>query len=232
MGKRVKAGMRAMRRRRVQSKELVALLFALGVVAAVVISFVRFGSNGAIDSRIEPVSDSGWSRGSAAGQVVLVEYSDFQCPACAAYYPALQQLYNEFGGDVRFVYRHYPILQIHPNAELAARAAEAAGMQGKFWEMHDKLFEGQQLWAEMSASDAASVFLDFAREIGLDADQFQADMYSAEAAERVEADYRSGTAAGVVGTPTFFLNGRRIRGTSPDGLRSILINAIREARNS
>jgi protein-disulfide isomerase len=144
-------------------------------------------------------------RGPLDAPVTIVEYGDFECPHCRRAYPVLKELHAAFGEELRFVFRDLPLPDVHPNAALAAEAAEAAGAQGKFWEMHDMLFErsdGLQLPA----------LLRFAEEIGLDVPTFEADLRSGRYARRVERDVASAEASGVAGTPAFFINRVRYRG--------------------
>ncbi len=155
------------------------------------------------------VSDSDWLRGGKNGKVILVEYSDFQCPACGVFYSFLKNIESKYGDKLQLVYRNFPLSQ-HANAMLAAQAAEAAGKQGKFWEMHDKIFEGQDAWAGQSKSDAEKTFLAYAQSLGLDADQFKKDLSSAEIKTKIENDYNGGIKSGVNATPTFFLNGKKL----------------------
>ena len=204
-------------------KKNLGIIIAVGAVVALGIFLMRApapdesGSTG----ELAAVNETDWIKGATSSAVVLIEYSDFQCPACQAYFPALKQLAEEFGDQITFVYRHFPLRQIHFNAEAAARAAEAAGRQGKFWEMHDKLFENQTAWA--NDSDAFSLFSAYAESLGLDPAKFEADFNSQEVADKVENDYRSGIQAGVNSTPTFFINGSRISNPrSIDQFRSIL----------
>lgn len=147
--------------------------------------------------------------GNAEAAVVLVEYGDFQCPACAAAHPLVSQLKAELGDQVAIVWRHFPLTAIHPNALSAARATEAAGRQGKFWEMHDILFERQDEWS--NASGAKSLFEDYARELGLNPEQFTNDTNDPATSERVERDLDSAQQLAVRSTPTFFLNGQLIQ---------------------
>jgi len=148
-------------------------------------------------------------KGSTEASITIVEYSDFQCPACAAYYPIVKQLTSEYGDRVKFVYRHFPLSQIHANAERAAHAAEAAGIQGKFWEMHDMLFENQKVWAESSNPD--ELFIGYAVSLGIDQGVFEKALDSKEVKEKVTKDYLSGMRARINGTPTFFLNSKQIQ---------------------
>lgn len=158
-----------------------------------------------------PVTANDRTKGAAEAPHTLVEYSDFQCPACKAYQPMIQQLIKENSDKVRLVYRHYPLRSIHANAQAAAEAAEAANKQGKFWEMHDVLFNTQTDWSSVRSPE--SKFEEYARSLGLNVEQFKADMKAKEAGNKIDADYLSGTQSGVQGTPTFFLDGKMI--TSP-----------------
>ena len=162
-----------------------------------------------------------------AGEVVLVEYSDFQCPACGAYYPFVKQLKSEFSDKLTVVYKHFPLKSIHKNADLAARAAEASLIQDKFWEVHNKLFETQKDWS--SSSEALSFFTDYAVALGLDKEAFLRNIESSAVKDKVITDYREGISVGVRGTPTFFLNGKKINNpTSYDGFKSIIEEAIKQ----
>lgn len=186
---------------------------ALSLLAAALIGIVFFASRVPKDERTGVASpatmtEEDWIKGSAGSGVLLVEYSDFQCPACASYYPVVKRLSQRFGDRLAVVYRHFPLKQIHRNAELAARAAEAAGSAGKFWEMHDLLFEEQGRWAKQS--DPMETFLGYAKQLGLDAEGFQKNLRSSEVKKAVEEDRRSGFNAGVNSTPTFFLNGKKM----------------------
>jgi len=156
--------------------------------------------------------------------VTLVEYSDFECPACGAYAPVVKALMEEYKEEVAFVYRHFPLPQ-HLSARTAAAAAEAAGKQGRFFEMHDRLFENQKEWA--GAKDPKAVIVGYAEELGLNVDQFMADLESDEIAEKVEQDRLSGTTSGVRGTPTFYLNGEQIANPqTPEAFKALLDEAI------
>jgi protein-disulfide isomerase len=157
---------------------------------------------------VSVVSDSDIVKGNKNSKVVLVEYSDFQCPACRTYFPIVKQLSEEFANDIQIVYRHFPLSSIHPNAEKAARAAEAAGKQGKFWEMHDLLFGNQTNWSNLGNPENA--FKEYATSLGLAMDQYEADFNSGTLKEKVISDYRSGQSAGVSGTPSFYLNGVKL----------------------
>jgi protein-disulfide isomerase len=156
----------------------------------------------------DAVHQADWIKGPSKAPVVLVEYSDFQCPACRSYVPVVQELTEQFGDNLVVVYRHFPLKQIHLQAELAAQAAEAAGKQGKFWEMHDLLFDRQQDWSENRK--AGSLFGEYATEIGLEINQFQSDLKSKEVKGLVKADFQDGLGLGISSTPTFYINGEQI----------------------
>lgn len=146
--------------------------------------------------------------GATDSKVTLIEYGDFQCPACKSYHPLLQQLKAEYGDRVTFQFRHFPLTQIHPNAFIGSRAAEAAGKQDKFFEMHDLLFENQEAWS--TASNPATVLEGYAQQLGLNVDQFKTDMNSAGVAATINADAKAAQAAGGNSTPTFVLNDTKI----------------------
>ncbi len=141
-------------------------------------------------------------RGSADAPVTLVEYADFECPFCGRWFPELQRVLQDLGPRVRFVFRHFPISEQHPHAESAAEVAEAAGAQGKFWEMHDLLFPRQ------AALDAGHL-LAYVRELELDAVRVERELEQEVYRARVRHDIESGLQSGVSGTPMFFINGRR-----------------------
>ena len=147
-------------------------------------------------------------RGAATAPVTLLMYGDYQCPPCARYNVIVNDVLARYGGKVRLEYRHFPLLPVHPNATPAAVAAEAAGEQGQYWKMHDLLLESQERWAR--SAEPEKEFTAMAASIGLDQDRFRQAFGSAELRERVEKDAASGRALGVVATPTFFINGRRV----------------------
>lgn len=145
-------------------------------------------------------------RGPESAVVTLVEYSDLQCPACANFHPLVEALVQEYPNDLRFVYRHFPLVSIHPNAFPGAQAAEAASLQGKFFEMSDILFTRQDDWTKLS--NPYSKFEEYALELNLDKQKFYTDYRSGEVNARIKADMNSGNAAGIRSTPTFFIDGQ------------------------
>lgn len=157
-------------------------------------------------------------RGGSDAKVTLEEYGDYQCPPCGILFHDLKTIEKEYGTRMRFVFRHYP-LSGHIHARTAAHAAEAASLQGKFWEMHEMIYQNQANWSP--ATDARSVFIQYAQTLGLDVDRFMRDMDSPEVAARVRADYDRGSSLGVNGTPAVFMNGQMVNPTAvtPEGLR-------------
>lgn len=151
--------------------------------------------------------------------VVVEEYGDYQCPPCGLLYPDLKKIEAEYGNQVQIVFHHFPLTKMHKNALAAAHAAEAARNQKKFWEMHDRLYRNQSAWAD--AEDPRPIFVSYARELGLNVEQFSSDMESNQVDQRISADIQRGSAQGVTGTPTVFLDTHLLRyeATNAEGLR-------------
>lgn len=204
--------------------------FAVVAVIALLIGWLMARSNSSGSATVPPSSEiiaGDWTKGGADAEVKIIEYSDFQCPACGAYYPIIKQLTEEFGDSVQFAYRHFPLASIHQNAEPAARAAEAAGVQNAFWDMHDMLFERQNEWS--NSRDAGDLFAGYAEALGLDTTQFEADYNSDSAKNTVKAHEQAGRRIGVAGTPTFVLNGEKITNpTSYEAFRSLVVSIAGE----
>ena len=160
----------------------------------------------------KPISSADWTIGSSSAPVTIVEYADFQCPACQTYAPLITQLLAAEGGKVYFAYRYFPLPQ-HQNAVSSARAAQAAGLQGKFWEMHDKLFANYAEWQDNS--DPTSIYLGYATAIGISTTTFYKDYSSTAVADVVSNGYQESVANDLSYTPTFFVNGTRI--VNPQG---------------
>lgn len=201
------------------NKKGIVTLSLVGVALAVllVVLVMLNGGNGVKSNIQEAVSKENGSskvnivhtRGKENANVKIVEYSDLQCPACGMYYPVVKQLIKEFGDKIVFEYRHFPLKSRHKNAEPAALATEAAGLQGKFWEMHDLLFERQKEWSDKSGD---GIFKEYAKEIGIDVPLFESDMmFNKDIKMKVENDYQNGISAGVNSTPTFFINGVKVQ---------------------
>lgn len=216
--------------RKRSAKRAVFWVMIVVVIGGAIFGVIKLGGtspSGQSAVLIDAVSPLDWSKGNQEASVVFVEYSDFQCPACRSYYPLLKKLNEEFGGKMKFVYRHFPLSKIHKNAELAARAAEAAGKQGKFWEMHDMIFENQSVWSGKSGGDTRDAFASYAKSLNLDMERFDKDLDSKEIKDKVENDYQSGVRAQVNATPTFFLNGVKLENPKNfDELRSRIEQAV------
>lgn len=158
-----------------------------------------------ITQLIPPVHERDHARGPLVAPVTLVEYGDYECPYCGVAHVCVDRMQALFGDRLCFVFRNFPLTTIHPHAEHAAEAAEAAGVQGKFWEMHDTLFENQHALS-------APYLVAYAAGIGLDLRRFERDMEHHALAPRVVEDLQSGVRSGVAGTPSFFINGLRYEG--------------------
>lgn len=157
---------------------------------------------------VNEVSADDWVKGATSPQVTLIKYSDFQCPGCQSYSAILDAMVAKYPDDVQVVYRHFPLTRIHPNAIPAARAAEAAGNQNAFWEMHDKLFATQNDWG--SQLNPEDTFVGFAEELGLDVDQFTTDYRSSEIRDAVQADADQAEELNLSSTPSVYFNGELI----------------------
>jgi protein-disulfide isomerase len=157
------------------------------------------------------VSASNHLKGS--GSVVLVEYGDFECPGCARFEPIIRQVIEKYGDKITFQFRNFPLTQIHQNAMAAHRASEAADKQGKYWEMHDVLFDNRTSWiaeAGVSTSQAVSIFEGYAQQLGLDVEKFKQDVSSSAVNDVIQADIKAGQDLRVTSTPTFFLDGTKL----------------------
>jgi protein-disulfide isomerase len=192
-----------------ESKVLIGVLVV--VVASMIGLFAianRDTSGPAPKGESKVVRDSSHKQGT--GPVQLVEFGDYQCPACGSAHPNLVRLMQEYQDKVTFYFRNYPILTLHKNANVAAYAAEAAADQGKFWEMHDKLYETQKDWE--SDADPTDKFVGFAKDLGLDTDKFKKSVVDEQFKSIVDQDVADANVLGVSSTPTFYLNGTELTG--------------------
>ncbi|RZS72602.1 DsbA family protein [Pseudobacter ginsenosidimutans] len=153
----------------------------------------------------QPISNNDHFYGNPDATVSLVEYGDFECPYCGRAYPIVKAIKQELGKNLKFVFRNFPLTKIHPNAFSAAVATEAAALQGKYWEMHDIIFEHQH------SLDPENVFL-LAGRIGLDLAKFKHDIHDDKLIDKVEKDFETGLRSGVNRTPSFFINGEKFEG--------------------
>lgn len=208
------------------------LLYGLIVIAIALVILAGLDKGPAVEDgdpiqvtkTIPPVSESDHSRGLIGSPVVLIEYGDFQCPACGAAHPIVSEVAEIMGDRVHFVYRHFPIRNAHPNAEAAARASVAASMQGMFWEMHDKLFESQADWH--NDINPKSTFRGYAEELGLDMNQYESDVDSDAVIDKVADDFEMAREGGVNSTPSFYLGTEKV---NPPRSTSAFINMLESA---
>ena len=199
------------------------LIIAMVLTIAVIGVFVLWRSGQSRESSTaDPTPQSGMELKSEppAGVVVtLEEFGDYQCPPCGALHPTLKQLKQEFGQNLNFVFRNLPLTTVHKNALVAAQAAEAARVQDHFWEMHDLLYENQDLWKD--DINPRSIFLKFATDLRLDMARFTRDMDDKQVKLRIEADQAAAVELGINATPTLLIDGRQLRPeiTNPEGIR-------------
>jgi protein-disulfide isomerase len=165
------------------------------------------------------VSSKDHIQGNASAALELVEYGDYQCPFCGAAYPIIKNIQRKLGDDLKFVFRNFPLAEMHPDAFMAAVAAEAAALQNKFWKMHDIIFENQQ------ALTLDDLFV-YAKEIDLDLERFKNDISNQEVIDKVENDFESGVRSGVNGTPSFYINGRKYNGDYEEKVFSFYLKSL------
>ena len=194
--------------------------FAIGLtlIIALLFAYYFFAKPAPVSKEVSEItiSKTDHVRGAADGKVTLVEFGDFQCPACAAYEPLVRQVAEDNKTVLKVVYKHFPLTQIHQNALISAKAAEAAGVQGKFWEMHDMLYDKQPEWS--TGLNARDMIMKYAAELKLDTKKFSDDLNSKALEDKIFAEAKEGTKLGVQGTPTFFLNGKKLE--SPSSLEA------------
>ncbi len=180
----------------------------IGTIAAAVLSGGNTtASTQFVATTVPALTAVDWTRGAAVSSVSVIEYGDFQCPACGAYEPIVEQLTKDYGSKVTFAFRNYPLYQVHQDAMISAQAAEAAGLQGKYWEMHDLLYTKQAEWSvEPTATVVAKYFDGYAKTIGLNVAKFDTDISASTVKAKIQKDLASGNDAKVDHTPTFFVN--------------------------
>jgi protein-disulfide isomerase len=152
--------------------------------------------------------------GDATSKVVLIEYGDFQCPYCGAAHPNVKSITQEYAGQVAFVFRNFPLTTIHPNAKAAAAVVEAAGLQGKYWEMHNLIYESQSAWVDLTGTARDNQFVAYAKQLGLNITKFDTDISSDAVLQKIAYDQALAGKLNVDSTPTFTLNGKQIDNTT------------------
>lgn len=178
------------------------------VLAAITVAFIGLIVMNKKDVSAPTTTEvSNHTYGEGKSGVTLVEYGDFQCPACLNYFPIVRQIKETYKEQITFQFRNFPIVSAHRNAMAAHSAAEAAAKQGKFWEMHDFLYGTQDSWKD--SNNAGKTFEDYATELGLNIEQFRQDAASETTNAVIQADLKAGLAAGVKGTPAFFIDGKK-----------------------
>ena len=195
-----------------------------GGIIALLFAGAFYIASTAGEANNEGIEEMTHIKGNPDAEVVLVEYSDFQCPACRAMYPIVSGLMEQYGESIRFEYRHFPIERAHPYAIQAAMAVEAAGQQNKFYEFHDLVFENQAEWSQSATPNV--FFAQYAEDLGLDVDLYKRHANASLLREKVRSQQQQGLDAGVTGTPTMFLNGERMEYSSYDEFLTQVVIAV------
>lgn len=208
----------------------------MAIIAAIIVVIVGVAlvSNNKEDATTGTSGATNHTLGTGTTGVTLTEYGDYQCPGCYSYYPILKQITEEYGDKITFQFRNYPLTNIHPNAYAAARAAEAASKQGKFWEMHDELYKSGNWtnWTASSTSNPQTLFEQYAKSLGLNIDQYKKDFKSSSVNSAIRADMSAGGKAGVEATPTFLVNGKKTEiANTVDAFKVVLDEAIAAQAN-
>lgn len=213
-------------------KRFAMILAAIVVVLGGVFWFTKDKSTTKTTGSTSTAALSNHVIGANAKKVNLTEYGDFQCPACGAYHPVIKQVIEKYKNDIAFQFRNFPLTSLHQNARAASRAAEAADKQGKYWEMHDVLYEQQKSWE--TSNNASAVFEGYAAQLGLNVDTYKKDYASNEVNDVINADYNEGQKLNITGTPTFFLQGKKIEDTPRDldGFSKLIDQAIKDANKN
>ncbi len=197
------------------------------IIAAIVLIFggILFFKGDKAEAPTDGSALSSHIIGNNAKGVVLLEYGDYQCPFCGQYYPLVKQVVEKYKADIAFQFRNLPLSQNHKNAFAAARAAEAANLQGKFWEMYDALFQNQAAWSD--SNNPLSIFEQYAAQLGLNVEQFKTDFASEKVNDTINADAAEFNKTGEkISTPTFFLNGEKIEPKSGEEFSTLIDAAI------
>ena len=202
-------------------KFLPLAVIGIVLVAALAGGILLFRSTQSSSSNARPTPQASAEPSKPGDDVVVTveEFGDYQCPPCGALHPTLKKLKQEFGANLNFIFRNLPLTSIHKNALVAAQAAEAARIQNHFWEMHDLLYENQDLWKD--DINPKTIFMKFASDLGLDTARFAQDMDDKQVKLRIETDQEAAAQLGINGTPTILIDGRQVRpeATTPDGIR-------------
>jgi len=195
-------------------KRFLAIIGVIIIIFVGILAFGNHGSNNGGSSSSSSTKPTNHVEGDLSSKVTLLEYGDYECPVCESYFSTVQQVEQQYASKVKFQFRNLPLSQIHPNAVAGARAAEAADMQGKFWQMHDLLYQPQN-WQEWStSSNPTAYFWAYAKELGLNVNKFKSDFQGDTTNNRVQADLAAFNKTGQQeATPTFFINGKYVSNT-------------------
>lgn len=179
-----------------------------------------------VDTKIL-VKDNSFKISTSSAKATIVEFADFQCPACGSAHPITKRILSAYEGRVNYVFRHFPLTQIHKNALISAQAAESAGEQGKFWEMADLLFTNQEEWSE--SGKPLDIFVKYAKKLELDTEKFKKTVEENKFRGKIQDDQSDGNKLGVNSTPTFFIDGQKLAGVpDEDKFKKILDSAIKK----
>ncbi len=205
---------------------LVTILGTLALVIGVAVVFSRNTQQVTSIDRGQIENGARLVKGPDTAKVVIVEFSDFQCPACRAIEPLVKQVATQYPNDVKIIYRHFPLTQIHPYAQIAAQASEVAADQGKFWEMHDILFDRQDQWTSLGSQEAViDTLATYAQELGIDKQVLTEKIQSDSIKSNVAQDVSLATQLKVDATPTIYVNGQKV--TAPQQLMTIVADQLK-----
>lgn len=214
------------------------LVAIVGLLAALVIwsrsSSTKIDTSSIDTNLIQPASKQSGNIaehvfGKADSKVVLIEYGDFQCPGCGSVEPGIEKVTNDYKDYIAFVFRNFPLTTIHQNALAVASAVEAAGLQGKYWEMHNLVYANQNDWSTLSTDQRTTKFTDYASKLSLDTTRFKTDMASSAVSRKISFDQAIGYKVGVDSTPTFTLSGVKLTSAVIEDLQTGTGNQLRDA---
>ncbi len=213
------------------SKQFMAVIVVIILAFAGIILVSNHQSNSGSGKSGSSSAPTEHIEGQGSTGVKLVEYGDYECPYCGQYFPIVKQVVAEYNKQIYFQFRNFPLVSIHQNAFAGARAAEAAAMQNKFWQMHDALYENQNQWVQ--ASDPTQYFNQYAQQLGLNLTKFKQDYASSKVNNLINADMAAGNKLNIQGTPTFFLDGKQISvGESISDFQKLINAAIAKKTGS
>lgn len=207
----------------------IIVLATIAIFFGVIVATKNRSNEGAAGNT--SVQASNHVRGNETAAVTLIEYGDFQCPACKAFFPIVEQVVEKHKADLKFQFKHFPLVQIHQHAFEGSRAAEAASKQGKFWEMYEILYTNQDGWSVIS--DPLPTFVGYAKQLGLNTEQFQTDYASGAVNDIINADYQEAIKIGASSTPTFVLNGKKVdkNPENAEAFEKLITDAIAAAKS-